>query len=507
MADRPRLSQALVLLGTIACIGLSFLFLPSSASIRPWKGARLIAVDASRPEEGVLAALAKQGLTKIVSKFSQRASFSDFDAWESVALSELDLRLIPADPRRDSYIEGLKGYFTAVSGNRTFNLFYLLDLGITRSRLEGKLSKALGSAGDWMLVESGSKRGAMEGCIAWCLLLIVLVATTPKRIRRACVSLCAWFGIFLSSSWLFMLACLPAIILAYCLLASARSYPYEKRYTIGFCFQLLKNEIGLSLSICLLLSSGFAFILYPISYAFALGSMALICLSARWHEKEKTARALHRVFQPLPLRKGATASFGKKQGATAIPYFCLAAGLIAVAAIIAPSSGNASRNWKGLLSFPYPHGYTNSAASGTKYPNYRDYLEHLNYQAKFLEADLAAGPSTRTFAGYSQKADGSLIQTGAQAIRLDASEGRSGTGMESILMKAGERERIVMDAWDGEGSAGSTISWPFPFILGGMALGLASFYIRKIFGRLRETGAQIDAAPVMTVSGRRKGAQ
>lgn len=507
MADRPRLRAVLALSAAITCIASSFLLLPASGSVRPWKGARLIAVDSGKPEEAVLDSLSKQGLRNIVSRKSQTVFFSDFDEWGSVSLSDLEARLLPEDPRRDSYITGLEGYFSASSGKRAYNLLYLLDPGISRSSLERRLGKALGPGGDWLLVESGAKSSALGGIIAWLVLVMVLIALTPRGIRIACASIGAWIGIFLSSSWIFMLACLPAGMLAYCLFASVWKYPYEKRYTIGFLIRLVKNDIGLLPLICLALFSLLGFILFPASYAFALAASASIFAGASLREADKAATAFHPRFMPLPLRKGRPVSYGRKTIAKAVPIFSVAAALLAAAAAFLPSYRGASRDWNGLLSFPYPHGYTDRTGTSATYPNYRDYLDHLEHQASFLEADLEEPESPRAFAGFSRKADGSLFQTSATAARLDLSQGRGRTGMESILLQAGERARIVMDSWDGRGSTASSTAWAVPFLIAGMALGVASFYAKRMPGRMREAGARIDAEPAGAGSGRRKGAQ
>jgi hypothetical protein len=276
MADRPRIRMALALTAAGACICLSFFFLPHSASVVPWKGARLLAVAALRPETEVLSSLDAAGMSNIVSKSRQGIWFSDFDEWSVVSVAELDRRLIGEDPRRDRFINGISAYFTAKSGERAFNLYYLLGNGISKSVLEKRIKKALASVDDWLLVEGGSKKGFTEGLAVWLLLFAVLVFMESKRRFSACVSFLPWIGVFLSSSWIFILACLPALFLMHCLVMLSKTYPYEKRYDIGFFLSLLRNELGLPPLLCLGACGLLGFVIYPFSYACCLFGTAVI---------------------------------------------------------------------------------------------------------------------------------------------------------------------------------------------------------------------------------------
>jgi hypothetical protein len=477
--------MALALTAASACICLSFFFLPHSASVVPWKGARLLAVSALRPETEVLSSLDAAGMSNIVSKSRQGIWFSDFDEWDVVSVAELDRRLIEEDPRRDRYINGIAGFFTARSGERAFNLYYLLGNGSSKSVLEKRIKKALASVDDWLLVEDGSKKGGMEGFAVWLLLLAVLAFMEPKRCFSVCVSFLPWIGVFLSS-WVFILACLPALFFMHCLTLLSKTYPYEKRYRVSFFFSLLRNEFGLPLLTCLGASGLLGFVLFPISYACCLIAALGLFSFGEMIEKEKKRRSIHPLFQPVSIRQSVAIRRIREIRPRTLLFYLGVALVLSALALFAPSARGTDQSWNGLLSFPYPHGYTGQTAAEAKLPNYRDYLEHLDYQAEFLEADLSGAVLSRPFLGFSRKEDGSLKEGDARAFRLNLGEIKRGEGIETILRQAGEKALILNEVWHNNGSMGSTASWPLPFLMAGMAFACVACFLRTTARRNRK---------------------
>ncbi|GEM_PF-2603443 len=123
------LFTVLIVVTIVLIVLLSFSFLRfgfffDNSSL--WKGYYTLFVRENGRNENLEKLLEKQPFIKtVVSRYSERVSFYDFEGLKVVKLSELGRYLEDIDPRYDRYMKGLPAYFyTEKKGNR-WEVFYL----------------------------------------------------------------------------------------------------------------------------------------------------------------------------------------------------------------------------------------------------------------------------------------------------------------------------------------------------------------------------------------------
>ncbi|MGA2765265.1 MAG: hypothetical protein ABSG17_18110 [Spirochaetia bacterium] len=154
---RPPARPALLLPGLI--IGLLVLWAPFAPRMAPrpsrvWRGYDLLMVRAgSRAEARLPAAAARLG-PGVVSRSTATVDFYDFTSSTRVSYADLPRRLDPLDPRRDSYLEGIAGYFSLTTGVAEWHVAYI-PARWTALSLYVKLRGMLGPSGrsTWRLVD------------------------------------------------------------------------------------------------------------------------------------------------------------------------------------------------------------------------------------------------------------------------------------------------------------------------------------------------------------------
>lgn len=474
---RPALSIAAIAV-YCACVFLSCLFLPDSESVRPWKGVRLLA--SSLPGDAVLAGLASIGIKDVIHEGGQILAFSAFDEWGSVTLPGLDARLAPGDPRRDEFLDNAIRYFRARSGEEALRLYYLMDATASSSILSGRLKSVLGSDGGWTLVERSDRKGWTEGAAAWLLIVLALLITGRRKALPALPSLLGWIGIFLSSSWPFIISCLPALACAFMAVCAFSRYPYERPHAIGSFLGITKEELGWGVILPLAIGSLAALLILPASYAFAIAASSLgALLPMRFRLGPK--RGSHEPFRPLRMRMVSHGSFLKQEMRSLPVVLALIASALSLLAYASAPTRKVGNERKNLLSFPHPRGYTEAIPVNAELPGFAEYLTHVAFQAGFLESDLVG--AGRAFRDFSRKGDGSLEEGDGKAERLGIGSNPEGRGIERVLRIAGQRSRIAELPWDDGGTASPGGAWAIPIVLSSILIACAAFVFGKRIGR------------------------
>lgn len=117
----------LVVACSIAAIGLTvvaFCVSPSE-TVHLWRGHSVLLVDDLMPESLVLDKLERAGIRDVLAASTQPVVISNFRGLVSISLSSIQSRLIPEDPRRDRYIEGLDAWFRASKGSDRYRVYYI----------------------------------------------------------------------------------------------------------------------------------------------------------------------------------------------------------------------------------------------------------------------------------------------------------------------------------------------------------------------------------------------
>jgi hypothetical protein len=448
-----------------ACVALSVFSLPESASIRPWKGARLLAVPSSVEETLVVSALKGVGVQKVLSKSSQRLSFSVFDALQDISLDELDKRLVPNDPRRDFFIDSLHRFFAASAGDMRYALYYLFDESPS-ARLRNRISKALEPRLGWILVEGGNAADRTRGFMVWAAMCLAFFAFLPRKQIPSLALTPAFLCFFLSDSTKYMAACMPLIVLGLIAVQAYLQYPYEKKHMLKSLIQGMRRAIPVQARIALyaLALPGF-FILPPLPLCLCLIAACSCFVLIDAASKLRAHARLHRTFVPQPLRLHAR---GLETRLMALLLVFMGVELAALClGGLGGKGGDSSGKVNNLLSFPYPHGYTGEAPRADLLPDFSDFKAHEDFQLSFIVHDLYGGQGSRVFREFGKKTDGSLEEVPGAPKLPQLKRIESALGIEKLLKSAGESAPIAYDAWRGEGRRDSPEPLlPIVFFLG-----------------------------------------
>lgn len=171
-------------LGAAALCFLAFRLAPFSSEGELWPGRRVLLVEDSVPEAELLAALSKAGVRNLISESSQELCLSDYSKLIDLSLPEARARLAasgPADPRLDSYIEGLPAWFHAETASSSYRIYYL-KRGFSSEPL--RLSRYLAAyKGKFLFPESGKRGQSSLGYAGLGLCLALLAALVLMKGR------------------------------------------------------------------------------------------------------------------------------------------------------------------------------------------------------------------------------------------------------------------------------------------------------------------------------------
>jgi hypothetical protein len=151
---------------------------------RPWRGYSVLLIRPESPARGRLAAflgggsaVASADATKVVSAYTAKVAFADFEGMAECTVADLPERLDPADPRQDSWLRGIGGYFHLAGGRWGWDAVYMpSDSSPLRRFLRCALFLGLPWRDDWRLADFDPP---------WKLLSILLAAAYAVLVSSA----------------------------------------------------------------------------------------------------------------------------------------------------------------------------------------------------------------------------------------------------------------------------------------------------------------------------------
>jgi hypothetical protein len=155
------------LAGTIllacAAAAAAFLLAPGGSAAEPakgaWKGYRVLLVESGADEAKVLDRLAAAGIRSAISESTEPITLSDWSRTMEIPLTEARRILVPGDPRLDSYVAGLAGWFKASIGGEAYRVVYVPEGPFYDA--SGRIERAMSGLGwRYILPESGAAAGA-----------------------------------------------------------------------------------------------------------------------------------------------------------------------------------------------------------------------------------------------------------------------------------------------------------------------------------------------------------
>lgn len=136
-----------------AVLTLASLLLPVAVpqlyrSTSAWPGYYTLITPLSADE--ATSRLEAAGLTGVISAVNQTVALTRFSRIEQIPVAALEERLDPADPRRDTYIDGVASYFRATDGEEVYAILYLPQR-VGAATMSRRVRAALG--GDAVLLD------------------------------------------------------------------------------------------------------------------------------------------------------------------------------------------------------------------------------------------------------------------------------------------------------------------------------------------------------------------
>jgi hypothetical protein len=332
---RPRVALAL-----LAVLIAVLLWIPSVRGISPkktqlWDGYQTLVVRGDRFDRQETAALAARLGPGVVSDVTSAADFWDFTGFTHVTYADLETRLDPLDPRRDSYIDGAKGYFSASSRSEHWRVLYVpaqrtgLRLYMDVARLVG-----LPAGGEWRLVDFDPLEKAISVLALFGLAILLALSLAQggrTALGPACAGAALWIPYVLRGG-------LPDLALALGLLLSW--FPLLRAFLLlkGWDGQIMKGIRRPLLVFCAAAAGGLALSLLagdhlvpslcglvsPLACSvLALPAFKLIArVTFQWRKRRS-------LFEPVPIVRPAGDAL---RGRSVAPFFALMS-LVAVAVV------------------------------------------------------------------------------------------------------------------------------------------------------------------------------
>jgi hypothetical protein len=422
-----------------ALIALSAVLRPRADSLGPWKAAVLLA---ARTDGASLdAALKAGGVSDAVSSESQEVAFNAFSYVERLKLRDVPRRLEDEDPRKDTYIKALNGYFRAESDGTAYALCYLSPTPFLRERI-GRALKALPSLGKngdgWFIVESAADSPAWPAISGLAAMVIVLIILEGRKAIAPLIPLAAFIPVIALGG---RASAAPSLAAAYLIgefSIARRRFPYAPgRGGGGFLRAYLGTGPGKTI-IAGTLAAILLSLAVPAVALAALAALVLVFLAASLSERRAARKSSHGVFMPLPLRGGAGGSWSVLKPLHVLPAIVPIAVFIAGMTASLPKTG-------ALLSIPHPRRYTATGpAMKAILPSYSDYLEHMRFQESFGKTRLL-DPAGGRFGEIALGVSGFVSEVGGDETRAAAALPR--IGIERFLKAEGAEAVFSYGPW------------------------------------------------------------
>ncbi|MBN1243157.1 MAG: hypothetical protein JXA15_10695 [Spirochaetales bacterium] len=447
----------------------------STSAASPWPGRVMVLVAASAEAPGspaldeALAALSGAGIADVVSESSQTVLLADFERVVTVPFLEAARRLVPGDPRRDPWLDGLARYFTVRSGDRSWHVLYAAS---SENAARKALERALGPGGErsWMVAERGAPRARFLWTLPAAFALVSTFSSRRRRSERLLGSL-VWAPLWWAGG-------APATAVALLAsLAGARVsglLPYRHSEARGPLVARALDRLG-----SLLGAAGGSMLaavvilavmepdLIPVASLCALAQAAAFEAVAGFRSMERK-REGRNSFTPVPI-----VSRTRRKTANAFAPLSPAIALLALLALPlsyaggpGPGGGNA-----GGIPIPVPVERPSKTGSGipltaalaldpsvSRLPDLADAAAHAAFQRSVLYerlGDSVYGSNEPIAMQGFRRGEGGLVEPAAAALATvsDPSDATFPPGsVEALLVEAGGNAGVRLEALDGPGA-------------------------------------------------------
>lgn len=284
----------LPLAGTLILAAAAYWILPSErSSSAGWRGWNLILVRPGPPAAEALRALEDAGIGPVWSESTQTVHLSDFVNSRRVGLEPALKRLVPGDPRRTPWLDGLSGYFRVQDGEGSWSILYVP--AASGSRASRALSGAL-SPEDW---NPPDRTGPGKPGLSWIpgvFLSGYWAHASRRRKWRAPAAALPWLPLWFSGR----LAAAFGGIWGYLVLVSVMEDlggepgSFRKAARSRRTLRFLPQTLVLALP-------GILDASYLLALGLSLGSSACLILGLERMEAWMVSRRVHGVFVGIPL--------------------------------------------------------------------------------------------------------------------------------------------------------------------------------------------------------------
>ncbi len=439
----------------------SYFLMPSFIGLA-WNGYYTVLLDAEVDSRKAVSLLEAEGVEGVLSSANATVEFSDFDRTEVSALGDLPKRLVPEDPRYDSFLKRAPSLFSSASGRE--HVLYV-PARMSPFSLSVKLGKAFRglswSSVDWQL----GRRVVFLGVFA----LIAGLMAFRSRGKRLLAPVFAlpWLNFLVHGSPTgFAAACL--LYVGFVLLLEAAWIVFEHVLHYGALHEIggLKDRaaylaiIAVAAVFLVLYPEGELAALVPLLFG-AGGVVSLFGLIVAYSAHRKDRRE-HRLFIPvsiLPRR-------WRNPWRTADRYRRFALVAVFVLILVAPSAGRLTDS-DGMEVIPKPSPVSGLHALSRENlkalwmlrgndtpPDLADYLCHRALQDGFLYGSTWGFPSADskiTLSRFSEK-DGTLQKTPEAVVLYDEAwykevlKSSKRTGLGDLLHRQGCRDVTMQPA-------------------------------------------------------------
>ena len=448
------------------------LFMPQTQSSNSptWSGFYSLLVPRSEERPGLVPALRAEGFEGVLSRGTVTVRISDFSGLEEVALTDLDERLAPMDPRWDPFLRELPEIFSGGPGGQ-YEILYLRSeapIGEVRRSVRDAVEAVGGFAG-WELAESRSPvRGVYLLGFAAVVAAVLLLAGRTRR--AAAAGALPWLGtVARGGGGTFVAAAL--IYFTWVMFADSGRRYLEHRLQYG-SWQAGRRELRHS---ALVLAATWAIVL-GVHPAGSIGVLLPILISslglAAWSGFSVAVAVFkrrgqdHRLFVPVTLRsQPAAISAVSRYASTAawVALFVVAAPF--TAALLPQSSvpdiprpvpvaGGGEMNLETLNAL--------EVSGDTRTVNIADYVAHRAYQEGFVYGGSYGVPapgSTLTLSRFREEGERTVreeeVMLRYDRAWLDRVLVGNETGIGALLSNGGVPSGVVRTSEPGVYSSGT----------------------------------------------------
>ena len=467
----PTLVGCLLLVYLLSALAF-LLFMPQeqSSTSSTWSGFYSLLVPRSEKRAGLVPALRAEGFEDVLSRGTVTVRISDFSGLEEVALTDLDERLAPMDPRWDPFLRALPAFFSGGPGGQ-YEILYLrseASIGEVRGSVRDAVEAAGGIDG-WELAESRSPVRVVY-LLGFAAVVAAVLILSGRTRRAAAAGAVPWLGtVAWGGGGTFVAAAL--IYFTWVMFADSGRRYLDHRLQYGN-WQAGRRELWHS---ALVLAATWAIVLgvHPAGSIEALLPILISSLGlAAWSGLSvavavfKRREQDHRLFVPVTLRAQPAAISAVSRYASTAAWVALFVVAAPFAAALLPQSS--------VPDIPRPVPVAEGAemnldtlnalevSGGERTVNIADYVAHRAYQEGFVYGGsygVPASGSTLTLSRFREEGELTVreeeVMLRYDRAWLDRVLVENETGIGALLSNGGVPSGVVRTSEPGVYSSGT----------------------------------------------------